>query len=544
MMQRRQFLRSVGAAAGAAPFLQPTAGREYDYVVVGAGSSGCALAARLSEDPSVRVLLVEAGESAAADEAVQTPGRWVSLIGSRWDWQYTTEGAPAMGGRRIACPRGRALGGSSAINAMTCVRGHRADFDRWGAANPGWRFDDVLPYFVRSERNSRGASAYHGAAGPLAVSDGLDPHAGHAAFLEAARQRGFGAAPDWDFNGPVQANGAGYVQKNILDGRRHSAAAAYLAPARSRRNLTILSRARAARIVVEGRRAVALEYYRDDGGQATARASREIVVCCGVVDSPRLLMLSGIGPADHLRAVGLPVRLDLPGVGANLQDHLKISVRWKGRGMLPPSTVTAGLFTWSSEAARQAASPADAPDLQYYVGRGVDAPDPFVTITASLVRPVSRGEIRLRSADPLAPPVIRTGYLDAPEDVRALAAGVRLAREIAGAQAYDALRGEEIEPGADVRTEGEVTEFLRRAADTIYHPAGTCRMGGGPQGVVDADLRVHGLEGLRVADASIMPDVVNATTHAACVMIGEKAADLIRGGARAVQDARAAGAAR
>ena len=538
-MHRRHFLRTVGVAAGAGPLLQAPAGPEYDYVIAGAGSSGCAVAARLSEDPSVRVLLVEAGQSAAADETVQTPGRWVSLMGSEWDWQYMTEGVDAMGGRRLACPRGRALGGSSAINAMTYIRGHRADFDAWGAVNPGWSFADVLPYFVRSERNSRGASGYHGADGPLAVSDGLDPHAGHAAFLEAARQRGFGAAPDWDFNGPGQANGAGYVQKNILRGRRHSAADAYLTPVRSRPNLTILSRAHAVRIVIEGRRAVALEYVRD-GRRATVRAAREIVVSCGVVDSPRLLMLSGIGPAANLRGVGLPVRLDLPGVGANLQDHLKISVRWKGRGVLPPSTVTAGLFTWSSEAARQAARPSEAPDLQYYVGRGVDADDPFVTITASLVRPVSRGDIRLRSADPLAPPAIRTGYLEAAEDLRALAAGVRLAREIAGARAYDALRGEELEPGAGVRTEREMTQFLRRAADTIYHPAGTCRMGSGPRAVVDAALRIHGLEGLRVADASIMPDVVNATTHAACVMIGEKAADLIRGAERGVLDARAA----
>jgi choline dehydrogenase len=483
------------------------------------------LANRLTADPSVRVLLVEAGGPDNGDAALSTPGRWVSLIGSRWDWGYRTEPEPAMKDRRIVFPRGKVVGGSSAINAMTFVRGHSLDFDEWRAAgNAGWAFADLLPYFLRSENNSRGASPYHGAGGSLAVSDTGDPHAAHEAFLAAAASLGYEASPQWDFNGATQENGAGYYQKNIRDGRRHSAAAAFLVPVLPRRNLVVRSHAQAARVLLDRGRAVAVEYL-SDGRAHWADATREIIIAAGVIDSPKLLMLSGIGPADSLRSSGVSVNVDLPGVGSNLQDHLKVSVRWRGRGILPPSTTSAGLFVRS-----EGRSSRLSPDLQFYVGRGVNEPDPFVTITVALERPVSRGDVRLSSANVSDPPLIRGNYLRESADVDALLSGVRLTRRLGETPAFEKIRLEELVPGPQARSDADVASFIREAADTIYHPAGTCRMGTDRAAVVDASLRVHGVAALRVADASIMPDVVNANTHAACVMIGERAADLIMRG--------------
>ncbi len=533
-MDRRNFFKAIGAAVAASTARPGAATRQadtraartpdFDFIVVGAGSAGCVVASRLSADPDHRVLLLEAGGDHSDNPAITTPGRWVSLIGSPFDWGYSTGPEPGLLGRSLTFPRGKVVGGSSAINAMTFIRGHRLDFDGWrDAGNPGWGYDDVLPAFRRIEDNSRGASEYRGAGGPLRVSDCLDPHPGHAAFLDAARELGYQASPTWDFSLPVLEGGAGYYQKNIRDGRRHSAAEAFLEPALTRANLRMVTRAQATRLIVEGTRVVGIEYVRD-GRRETARAAREVLLCGGVIDSPQLLMLSGIGPGDHLRALGVPVVADLPGVGANLQDHLKLSVRWQGRTTLPPSTVTAGLFVRSRPDADAAAR---APDLQFYVGRGVDQPDSFITITVSLVRPRSSGTVRLRSADPLAAPDILGNYLQEPEDVRALVEGVRLARAFAATPAYARLRGDEVEPGVGVATADALAGFARRASDTIYHPAGTCRMGSDPRAVVDARLRVHGVQGLRIADASVMPDVVSATTNAACVMIGSRVADFL-----------------
>jgi len=527
VIRRREFLKAAGlaplAARGAAIHAQTRA--EADYVIVGAGSAGCVLAYRLTSNPSIRVALIEAGASGESDEAVTTPGRWVSLMGSSYDWGYRTDPSPAMDNRSIAFPRGRAQGGCSAINAMAFVRGDSRCFDRWrDLGNPGWGYDDVLPLFKRLEKNETGANEYRGGDGPLAVSGCYDPHAAHRAFLSAAYPSGYKSDARFDFNGPLPQGVAGYLQKNILDGKRHSAAAAFLVPALSRPNLVVRSRATATRVIVEGGRAVGVEFV-GDGQRETIRATREIVLCGGVINSPQLLMLSGIGPGDHLRAQGVNVAAAVAGVGGNLQDHLKLSIRWQGKTELPGSTVTAGLFTHSNplDAARVPA------DLQFYIGRGLETPDRFVTITASLTRPRSRGEVRLRSSDPLAAPIIRPNYLQEEADLRALMRGVHLARFFADQAVYEPLRGDEIEPGAAAESDADLAAFVRRAADTIYHPAGTCRMGpvSDSAAVVDPELRVRGVQGLRVADASVMPEVVNATTHAACVMIGEKASDLL-----------------
>ncbi|HXE79231.1 MAG TPA: GMC family oxidoreductase N-terminal domain-containing protein [Vicinamibacterales bacterium] len=512
---------TFGTAAAAAAHAR-TSIPEFDYIVIGAGSSGCVLVHRLTADPAVRVLLVEAGGADHDDPAILTPGRWVGLLGSRWDWAYRTEPEPGLNNRRIDWPRGKGLGGSSVINAMAFVRGHALDFDGWrDLGNPGWGYADVLPYFKRSEHNSRGASEYRGGDGLLAVSDTTDPHAGHEAFLEAARSLGYDARPDWDFNGERQENAAGFYQKNILDGRRHSVAAAFLVPALGRPNLTVHTGSLVTRIVLARGRARGIEYVR--GGRVErVHAAREVILCAGAIDSPKLLLLSGIGPADHLRTHGIPVVADLPGVGANLQDHLRIGVRWRGRQELSPSSVSAGLFVRSNPS--RTSSP---PDLEYYVGRGLDQPDPFVTITVALARPASRGIVRLASARPDDPPRIHARYLSDPADLDAVLKGVRLARTMGQSRAFERLVAEELEPGPEARTDEELAAFVRASAGTIFHPAGTCAMGRDRMSVVDATLRVRGVEGLRVADASIMPTVVNAPTHAACVMIGERAADLI-----------------
>jgi choline dehydrogenase-like flavoprotein len=523
MSTRRRFLRDTALLFGTLTLSRSKVSAQnhsnvFDYVIIGAGSSGCVIANRLTADASKRVLLIEAG-GPDVNPLIAAPGKWTSLLGTPVDWNYATEPDPGLGGRSLRWPRGRTYGGSSAMNAMAYVRGHQLCFDMWAAeAGVSWNYRGVLPYFLRVEDNSRGASDYHGAGGLLAVSDTHDPHAGHVAFLEAARELGFGARPDWDFNGPQQEQGAGYYQKNIRNGRRHSAAAAFLTPVLTRPNLTIWPDSRLLRVTMDGRRVTGVEVGRAKAIERVT-VSREVIVAAGVIESPKILMLSGIGPADALRSHGITVVADLPGVGANLHDHPKVSLRWSARQPLAASTVSAGLFTYS----QRGATPRP-PDLQFYVGRGLDTVDPFVTLTVALSQPRSRGLVRLRSADPLAPPEILPGYFSAEADLDALVEGARLALAMGDTRAFAPVRGAPADPDGPVRTPADLRAFVRRTADTIFHPVGTCRMGTGSDAVVDAQLRVHGIEGLRVADGSVMPVTVNSQTHAACVMIGERLA--------------------
>jgi len=523
---RRQFLFMGAAMLGPAVTRMQQRTDVFDVIIVGAGSTGCVLANRLSADPRNRVLLVEAG-GPEVNPAIAVPGQWTSLLGTAIDWNYATEPQKHLNGRTLRWPRGKSLGGSSTINAMAYVRGHQLCYDAWAReAGADWSYRELLPLFRRVEHNSRGASDYHGTGGPLAVSDTTDPHAGHLAFLEAARERGFAARPDYDFDGPRQESGAGFYQKNIKEGRRHSAAAAFLVPVLGRSNLVVWSNTRVTKITFDGHRATGVEVVRATGAAPIrVGARRDVFLSAGAIESPKLLMLSGVGPADELRKHRIPVVIDLPGVGGNLQDHLRVPVRWQARQPFTPSSVSAGLFTYSTAAlARRAQA---APDLQFYVGRGLNTPDPFVTLTIAMTQPASRGRITLRSADPAAPPVIEPNYLSEPDDVEAMVEGVRLAQSFGAARAYAAIRGEATEPAATVKTDAEIRAYVRAVADTIFHPVGTCRMGRGGDAVVDSQLRVRGLTGLRVADASVIPVNLNSQIHAACVVIGEKAAETV-----------------
>lgn len=520
----------------------------YDYIIVGAGSAGCVLANRLSANGQHRVLLLEAG-GRDWHPFIHMPAGLAKLVGYRFlNWNYQTEPEPHLENRRMYWPRGRLLGGSSSINAMCYIRGQRADYDAWAAAgNRGWSWAEVLPYFRRSEDNQRGADTLHGVGGPLSVENLRHVSPLSLAFLEAAAAAGY--PRNADFNGPEQI-GFGQYQVTQRNGVRCSAAAGYLAEARRRPNLTVITHAQATRVLFDRDRAVGVEARIGRRRIERFEAAREVLLCGGAVNSPQLLMLSGVGPADHLRQHGINLRLDAPGVGRNLTDHLDICVLRKCTQPITydrASDLMVGLQYYFTKTGIGTSNVAETggfatsklaqdgrPDVQFHFvpamlddhGRNRLPGDGF-TMHACQLRPQSRGHLALASADPFAPARIHANYLSDPADLPVLLEGLRMTREIFAASPLAPYAGAEILPGASTTSEADLVAYIRRKAETIYHPVSTCRMGVDRDAVVDPELKVRGINGLRVVDASIMPRLISGNTNAPTIMIAEKASDLI-----------------
>jgi len=529
---------------------------EFDYVIVGAGSAGCVLANRLSADGKHSVLLLEAGPE-DTNLWIHIPLGYGRLFKEKTvNWMYQTEPEPGLNGRQVFQPRGKVLGGSSSINGLLYVRGQHEDYDRWRQrGNIGWGYDDVLPYFKKAENQVRGADDFHGVGGPQPVSELSHADPLSAAFIEAAAETGIPKNPD--FNGATQ-EGAGFFQTTTRYGRRASTAVSYLRPAKGRKNLRIETSALARRIVFDGRCAVAVEYDKT-GSVRTARARKEILVSGGAYNSPQLLQLSGVGPADLLRQHGIDVALDAPGVGHDLQDHMQVrmvmrctqpitlndvvnsplrkalaGLRYAAfrTGPLSIAAGTSGAFFKTNP--RLATPDIQIHFLPFSTDRMGEKLHPFSGFTASVcqLRPESRGSLRIRSADPTAPPEIRINYLATETDRNANVEGLKILRKILHAPALSPFVVEEVDPGKKVSTDEELLSYARARGSTIYHPTSTCRMGNDPLAVVDQRLRLRGIECLRVVDASVMPDLVSGNTNAPIIMIAEKASDMI------LQDAR------
>jgi choline dehydrogenase len=536
----------------------------FDYIIVGAGTAGCVLAHRLTESGRHRVLLLEAGGK-DRNPWIHIPLGYGKLFtNAKVNWLYESEPEPELNNRRIIQPRGKVLGGSSSINGLLYVRGQPEDFDHWRQlGNTGWSFSDVLPYFRRAEHQERGADDLHGTGGPLAVSDVSEPHPLCEAFIEAAEQAGF--PRNDDFNGPTQ-EGAGYFQLTARNGRRCSTAVGYLRPARGRPNLAIVSSALTTGILFAGRRATGVEYERA-GVRHVAHASGEVILAGGAINSPQLLQLSGLGPAALLRTFDIGVVADMPGVGADLQDHFQVRMAYRctdpitmndtirswrrglaaglryvllRKGMLTIGAGYAGGFFRTDAAAAT-------PDVQVHfiifsAAKVGGTLDPFPGFIASVcqLRPESRGFVRIKSGDPRAAPAIQPRYLSAPKDREVIVAGLQLLRRIMGQPAMRRYIAEEREPGPQRTSDEDLLAFARERGTTIFHPVSTCRMGQDANAVVDERLRVRGIGGLRVIDGSIMPTVVSGNTNAAIVMIAEKGADMILADAKSASAVKAA----
>jgi choline dehydrogenase len=525
----------------------------FDYVIVGAGSAGCVLANRLTEDAEVKVLVLEAGPKDNNLWIHMPAALTYNLCHDKYNWYYHTEPQPHMDGRVMYWPRGRVLGGSSSLNAMVYVRGHALDYDRWAKKEgaTGWSYFEVLPYFKRAETRVIGGDAYRGSNGPLYVSTASQPNPLFQAFIEAGQQAGYPFTPD--MNGRQQ-EGFGKMDMTIYKGRRWSAAMAYLKPAMKRPNLTVHTRALAGRILFEGRRAAGIEYAHE-GKIKRVRAEREVILAGGAINSPHLLMLSGVGPADHLKQIGIPIVHDLPGVGQNLQDHIEMYVQYEStkpitlystfnpvnmarvgmewllfrRGLGASAHLEAGGFIRTNEEVEH-------PNIQYHflpslvIDHGRVRPDRHAfQAHVGPMRPTSAGWIKLKSTDPRVHPLLQPNYLATELDRSEMREGVKLTREVFAQPAFDAYRGAELNPGPGVRSDAEIDAWVRRKADSAYHPSCSCKMGVDEMAVVDPECRVRGLEGLRVVDASIMPSVVSGNLNAPTIMIAEKASDIIRG---------------
>lgn len=528
----------------------------YDYIIVGAGSAGCTLAGRLTEDPNIRVALIEAGKK---DDSllVRMPAGVGNLIGDQndYNWGFWTAPQKHLNNRKLWWPRGKGWGGSSSINGMIYIRGHAGDYDQWRQMGlNGWGYDDVLPYFKKSETLDKGADEFHGGEGPLQVSTSAATEPLYEAFIEAGKASGYPYTPD--FNG-AQQEGVGPYQLTIHDGERWSASFAYLRPALERPNLTVISTGRVTKVLVENGKAVGVEYVAGKRGvPEQVYADAEVLVCAGAVQSPQILQLSGLGKADDLRAQGIDVKADLPGVGANLQDHLDISMVYKCSQKITAYSKQSGvkkLFVGLNYLLRKqgpgrdnflqaggflkSREGLDRPDIQLHFvnaamidhGKG-DADYDGFTIHACQLRPESRGTVGLTSADPFADPLIDANYLDSQEDMRVMRESVKMSREIAYQAAFDEYRASEVLPAKAPESDTDIDDFIRANAETIYHPVGTVRMGADDAAPLDDQLRVRGVEGLRVVDASVMPTLIGGNTNAPTIMIAEKTADLLKAG--------------